>query len=176
MHGCYSMIDPPDGPDVRTIDASAVFYHGTHAAQFDRPYPGTCFTSNWDIAKFHSRRGAFQDAAKVDGAPRMLTADVNLPEEASFIPASQLCKELISMARTIKVASQEDEIMRDQEHQKVRAFYHDQAAEHTGRLATVPISPICTPVWNTPPSSSSTPPRSPSPTTTSIQPSLPDHD
>ena len=111
-----------------------MFYHGTRATPFRRPNSGTSLTPNWDIARFYSQRGAFQDSAKVDGRPRILTATVDLPEGAVFIPASQACNELISMIHNTKVTSREDEVRRDQEHQKIRAAYHDEAAQHAQRL------------------------------------------
>ena len=117
----------PPTPDIRRVSPEETFYHGTRAAPFQSPNPGTCFTRDAGLALFYAQTGSYYAMKAQEGTQRVLTAHIEIPGGAAFIPASQLLNEYLNMLETEKISSHEHALENAVAQREIRLEYHAEA-------------------------------------------------
>lgn len=118
---------PPPTPDIRRVGPEETFYHGTRAEPFKSPNPGTCFTRDANLALFYAETGSYYAMTSQQGTQRVLTATIQIPTGAAFIPTSQLFREYISMLETEKIRSRQHALENAVAQREIRLEYHAEA-------------------------------------------------
>ena len=134
MTARQSSLDLGTTPEIFPVYSTTIYYHGTRAPLFDTPRTGTCFTPYLHIAERFADRGSYQRSAPIDGPPRIITAYVNLPEGAIFMPGSPTFNQLLDVVDQGKVWNNESQTRKTTECQQMRKLYHDDATAEALRL------------------------------------------
>ena len=116
-----------DQPDIRTVNPDATHFHGTRADPFISPNPGTCFTTSPQIALHFAQHGSYYSHKPQQGAPRVLTAFMDLPDGALFVPAAPILHEYLRNIRQSPIGSNYEAEQNAIAEREIRSEYHQEA-------------------------------------------------
>ena len=124
-------IERDEEPEILAIHTEQNWLHGTRAAPFETPLPGTCFTQDRDIAEFFAKIGSYQNPLSQDGESRILEATITLPEGAPYLRVSPLYGQYLDMISQWWHMSEQEARETGQYRREARAEYHEEATKIT---------------------------------------------